>query len=234
MPFIILSWRKHDRESTQGYHTHIFIKRQHFIYNQPLRWYEGIAKDIFDRIIALLFMVLIGPLFLVISLFIAISSKGPIFFKQERIGKGEKAFIMLKFRTMFSDFDPDRVETLAPISDIRFTKIGRFLRITSLDELPQLFNVLKGDMSLVGPRPERPEFAQAMQEFRLLRSVKPGITGWGSLEYPNIRTEDEMRQVFKADIYYLNHRSFWFDIKIFIRYLRMIIANLSNVYSHNG
>lgn len=227
MPCLLLSWFKDHNVSIQGKQLYLFEVKKNGIENQPLRRFEGIAKSLLDRIIAFLLILILGPVLLIFSLLIAISSKGPIVFRHLRVGKGGKTFMLLKFRTTLVDIEPDQLK-FASKPDIRITRLGAFLRRYNLDELPQLFNVLRGEMSLVGPRPMLLSAQHLKQDFRRLLSVKPGITGWASLKYPSVNTEDEMREVFEADLYYVNHWSLLLDIKILIKYFRMKIADLSN------
>ena len=165
-----------------------------------------------QRLIALFMLILLSPLFLIISLFIKLESKGPIFFKQERIGKDNVNFMIYKFRSMRAD-TPDIATHLLDNPDVFITKIGRFLRKTSLDELPQLINILKGDMLFVGPRPA----LYNQYDLRDLRTEKkvhtlyPGISGWAQV---NGRDELEIPDKVEFDRQYLEKRNVILDIKI--------------------
>ena len=170
-------------------------------------------KVIGDRTVAFIALIVLSPLFVAIALWIKLDSKGPVFFKQRRIGQAKHEFQLLKFRTMKAD-TPSEVPThLMTQASSYITKSGAFLRKTSLDELPQLFNVIQGTMSLVGPRPALWNQADliALREAQGVHRVKPGITG-----YAQIKGRDELPIPEKTalDAYYVTHVGFWLDIKI--------------------
>lgn len=175
------------------------------------------GKRALDLVVATALLILASPFFLLISLAVGLTSRGPILFRQERVGREGKEFTILKFRTMRTNEDSDR--TWAVAHDPRVTKVGRLLRRTSLDELPQLLNVIKGDMSLIGPRPERPFFVQAFKEqvasydYRL--RVLPGITGWAQVH--GLRGDTSIDERIQFDIYYIEHRTLWLDVRILAR-----------------
>lgn len=181
----------------------------------------GILKDIFDRVFAAMVVILLSPLFIAIALAIRIDSPGPIFFRQPRLGLNGQRFKVLKFRSMRIHQEAGKV-TQATRDDPRITAIGRFLRRTSLDELPQFFNVLMGDMSVVGPRPHalphndlyKDKLAMYMQRHR----VKPGITGWAQINghRGETDTDEKMAHRVQFDLYYIQHWSFWMDLKIIL------------------
>jgi len=182
--------------------------------------YIKFIKPAADRFFALFLLVVISPLLLGIIVMLGFSNKGNIFFKQKRPGKHEKIFIVLKFKTM--NDKKDNKGNLLPDKE-RLHKLGLLLRKTSLDELPQLFNVLKGDMSFVGPRPLLVEYLPLYTEKQRLRhSIKPGITGWAQINGRNaISWEDK----FNHDIWYVKHKSFVLDIKIlFLTFFRIVQA----------
>lgn len=187
--------------------------------------YQNFLKPLIDLLTAVILVVLLFPLFLVISLLIYIKLGRPIFFLQERAGYQGKIFKIIKFRTMLNS----RSESNELLPDIdRLTVFGKFLRRFSLDELPSLFNVIKGDISFIGPRPFIAEYLEYYNEFQMQRhEVKPGITGWAQVCGRNAITWEEK---FELDIWYVQHRSFWFDLKIliltFIRLLKPV--NISN------
>lgn len=166
-------------------------------------------KRIFDILIAALSTVLLAPAIILVALQIKRNIGSPVLFKQERPGKNGKPFHMIKFRTMTDELDSNG--DLREDSE-RMTKLGTFLRATSLDELPELWNVLKGDMSLVGPRPLLTEYLDLYTAEQARRhEVRPGITGWAQVNGRNaISWEDK----FKLDVWYVNNRTFWLDIKI--------------------
>ena len=173
--------------------------------------------DICDCILAVALIFLSAPVLLITALVIKIDSSGPVFYTQERYGKDKKPFRIYKLRTMRLD-----AETSRPVwgteDDPRATRIGRFLRVTHIDELPQLFNVLEGSMSLVGPRPERPYFASKFAEIIPLYEdryrVKPGITGWAQVN--GLRGESSVFQRTDCDLYYIDNRSLAFNLKIML------------------
>lgn len=144
--------------------------------------------------------------------------QGSVLFRQERIGRGGKPFMILKFRTMVIDSEKDGVPMLAEINDQRLTPFGKWLRTHHLDELPQLYNVLRGDMSLVGPRPERKYFIDQIMEhdprYSMLYQIRPGVTSYATLYNGYTDTMEKMLRRLNYDLYYLEHRSFWFDIRI--------------------
>ena len=179
---------------------------------------QKIIKRIMDIFGSLLGFAILSPLFLIIPVIIKLNSKGKIFFKQSRLGKNEKIFSLYKFRTMKELKDEHR--DLIPEGD-RITKIGRFLRRLSLDEIPELWNVLKGDMSLVGPRPLLVEYLERYTPEQARRhEVKPGITGWAQVTGRNAITWEEK---FKYDVWYVDNWSLWLDIKIiFITIFKVI------------
>jgi len=189
-------------------------------------WYKG-AKRLIDILVSSLGLIIFSPLMLLIALLIKITSKGPVLFKQERIGLYGKRFILYKFRTMYVDAEEKTGPVWASDNDIRVTPLGRFLRKTRLDELPQLFNVFKNDMSLVGPRPERPYFVEILKEkvpFYLERlTVKPGITGWAQINYPYADSIETSKEKFLYDIYYIKNMSLALDLFIFIKTIWIIL-----------
>ena len=175
-------------------------------------------KSIFDRTLALILIILFSPLYIVLSLLILIKMGDPILFRQQRPGLHEKIFGIYKFRTMTNEKDRDG--ELLP-DENRLLGVGKFIRSTSLDELPQLFNVLKGDMSFVGPRPLLIEYLPQYNEQQKKRhDVKPGITGWAQV---NGRNAISWEQKFEYDIWYVEHQSFWLDMKIlWMTFLKVI------------
>jgi lipopolysaccharide/colanic/teichoic acid biosynthesis glycosyltransferase len=156
------------------------------------------------------------------------SSKGPIFYLQERIGYQGKPFKIIKFRSMYTDAEKNG-PMLSSEEDPRITKFGRFMRRSRLDETPQFFNVLKGDMSLVGPRPERQYYIDKIVEkapyYRLLLGVKPGITSWGQVKFGYAENVDEMVERMRFDLLYLENMSIQMDIKILIYTVLIILKN---------
>jgi exopolysaccharide biosynthesis polyprenyl glycosylphosphotransferase len=174
-------------------------------------------KRIFDILISLFVVIILSPVFIIIGLLVKFSSKGVIIFKQERIGIHGKPFFIYKFRSMFIDAENSGPQ-LSSSTDGRITPIGRVLRKTRLDEFPQFFNVLKGEMSLVGPRPERQfyidQILKCAAHYRHLHKVRPGITSWGQVKYGYAENVDQMVQRLKYDILYIENMSLAVDIKI--------------------
>ena len=181
----------------------------------PLYGWNVVLKGITDFVGAGLALALTAPLMLVIAFAVKLTSRGPIFYRQERMGMDGKPFMMLKFRTMLIGHSGDTV-LLTPKNDPRVTSIGRFLRKTSLDELPQFFNVLKGDMSIVGPRPERSWVVEEVKKqiplYMLKHKMKAGITGWAQVN--GWRGDTSLDKRIEYDLYYIEHWSLWFDLKI--------------------
>ena len=166
-------------------------------------------KLLFDKILALFLIVLFLPIYIIVGLLIWWKMDRPIFFKQKRPGYREKIFDIYKFRTMTNEKDADG--NLLP-DEQRLVGVGKFIRSTSLDELPQLFNVLKGDMSFVGPRPLLIEYLPLYNDKQKRRhDVRPGITGWAQV---NGRNAISWKEKFDLDVWYVDHQSFWLDIKI--------------------
>lgn len=171
------------------------------------------AVDIVGSLVAI---ILFSPIMLIVAIFIKLTSKGPVIFKQERIGLNKKPFIMYKFRSMRMQDPEEEKKDWTTKNDSRKTKIGTFIRKTSIDELPQFFNVLKGDMSLIGPRPERPfyveKFMNEIPKYMVKHQVRPGITGWAQVN--GWRGDTSIEKRIECDIYYIENWSFSFDIKI--------------------
>ncbi len=178
---------------------------------------ERNLKRLFDLAFSVAVLVLGFPVFLIVGLLVKISSSGPVFYHQERIGRHGRPFIIHKFRTMYVDAERDG-PTLARKDDKRITPIGRFLRRTRLDELPQFYNVLKGEMSVVGPRPERPDFIKKIieqaPEYRLILKVRPGITGLAQVKLGYTDTIEKMLERLRWDLIYIQNASFLLDLKI--------------------
>jgi exopolysaccharide biosynthesis polyprenyl glycosylphosphotransferase len=185
----------------------------------PLQGWQWVFKRAIDFVFSFVGLILIMPIFLIIALLIKLTSKGPIFYSQTRVGLDGKHFRMIKFRTMVQDAEKDTGAIWSPKGDSRVTPIGRVLRKFSIDELPQLFNVLIGNMSLVGPRPERPElvekFKQNIPNYMLRHSVKTGMTGWAQVH--GLRGNTPLDKRVEFDIYYIQNWSFKLDLEILFR-----------------
>jgi exopolysaccharide biosynthesis polyprenyl glycosylphosphotransferase len=187
-----------------------------------------------DVVISFLLLIFLSPLFILISILIKLTSRGPVLIKQKRVGKNDSIFILYKFRSMFAT-DPDGQSeggkaqwTTDDKSDKRITAFGRILRKTHLDEMPQLINILEGDLSLVGPRPERPEFTKILNEgipyYDLRHSVKPGLTGWAQVNYRYGSSMEDTKEKLKFDFYYIKNRSIFLDILILLKTVAMILT----------
>jgi len=197
----------------------------------PLYGWNRILKRALDLAVGALALVVLGPLLLLIAIVIKLTSSGPVLLRQERMGLDGRAFSMLKFRTMRADAEADSGPVWATPGDDRRTPVGGFLRRLSLDELPQLLNVLMGDMSLVGPRPERPVFVETFRHripgYMLRHKVKAGMTGWAQINGWRGNTSLEKR--IEYDLYYIERWSLAFDLKILLKTVWRGFAN-KNAY----
>lgn len=177
-----------------------------------------IIKRIIDVVGALVGIVVTSPIMLAAALLVKFTSPGPVIFKQERVGLHNKAFYMYKFRSMERQAPGEEKKAWTVRDDPRVTPVGKILRRTSVDELPQLFNILKGDMSLVGPRPERPLFVEKFKEeiprYMVKHQVRPGLTGWAQVN--GLRGDTSIRKRIEYDIYYIENWTVWFDLKIIL------------------
>lgn len=180
--------------------------------------YKDYFKPFFDYLVSLLGILILSPIFIVVLIALLISNKGNVFFLQKRPGKNEKIFKIIKFRTMNNKKNLNG--DLLPDSE-RLTLLGKLIRKTSLDEIPQLINVLKGDMSLIGPRPLLPEYLSLYNEIQKKRhEVKPGITGWAQI---NGRNAVEWNKKFEFDVWYVENLSFLLDLQIMFLTLKKVI-----------
>ncbi|MDM1286220.1 sugar transferase [Acinetobacter indicus] len=182
--------------------------------------YKLIFKRFLDFVASLVVLILLSPIFLAVTILLGIANKGSPFFFQQRPGKNEKIFKIIKFKTMNDAKDSDG--NLLPDAE-RLTKVGNFIRKTSLDEIPQLINVIKGDMSLIGPRPLLVSYLDLYDEFEKQRhNVRPGITGWAQV---NGRNAIDWETKFKLDVYYVENLSLWLDIKIALKTIRNVLIS---------
>ena len=175
-------------------------------------------KRVIDLALSCALLVFTAPLMFFVALAIRCDSSGPVLYRQERVGYNGRRFVLFKFRSMVDDAEKDGRPVWAAERDPRVTRVGRLIRRTRIDELPQLFNVLRGEMSIVGPRPERPYFVKylstTIQNYDLRHSVKPGITGWAQINYPYGASIEDARRKLVYDLYYIDHASLILDLKI--------------------
>ena len=187
-------------------------------------FYYEFIKRIIDVILAFIGLIVASPIMAIISIAIKLESRGPVFYCQERVGKNGRVYTMYKLRSMYENAEENGAQW-AEEDDPRVTKVGKFIRRTRLDELPQLFNVLKGDMSLVGPRPERPIFTYQFNEqipgFINRLQVKPGLTGWAQVNGGYKLTPAEKLEY---DLYYIKNRTIWLDIKIMLKTIMVVLT----------
>lgn len=187
------------------------------------------SKRLFDVAFAMIVLVMTWPLMLLTALAILIESgvRAPVLYRQERVGERGKPFPLIKFRSMRTDAEKDGVARWASKHDDRVTRVGRFIRKVRLDELPQLWNVLRGDMSLIGPRPERPQFvedlAKKIRYYELRHCVKPGLAGWAQLNYPYGATEADAAEKLKYDLFYVKNHDFMLDLMILIQTVEVVV-----------
>ncbi|MFZ4590602.1 MAG: undecaprenyl-phosphate glucose phosphotransferase [Ignavibacteria bacterium] len=196
----------------------------------PLSIWDRIIKRLFDLFTSLMILTLISPIFILLAILVKFTSKGPVFYKQERVSVDGGKFNMLKFRSMRTDAEADGTPKFASKHDNRYSPVGLFLRKYSLDELPQFLNVLKGDMSIVGPRPEREYFINIMKDsvskYLERHRVKCGITGWAQVN--GLRgSESSMQTRIEYDIYYIENWSLVFDIKIILKTVKEMFFSKS-------
>ncbi|MBQ8658543.1 MAG: sugar transferase [Clostridia bacterium] len=191
--------------------------------------YKHFFKRFFDIIISLLAIIILLIPMLIIAIAIKCDSKGPVIFKQERVGKNGKIFKIYKFRSMCIGAEQTGSGVYSDKNDARVTKVGRFLRATSLDELPQFFNLLKGDMSFIGPRPPLTYHPWAWDRYtdeqKRMFETRPGITGWAQV---NGRKEVEWHRRIELNVWYVDHISLWLDIKILFMTVFKVFTNANN------
>lgn len=196
------------------------------IYPDLMPDWQMSLKRILDIVISILCLILLSPVMIITAIIIKVTSPGPVFYSQERVGIKGRPFKMHKFRTMCKDAEENGPQ-LSSKNDPRITKFGRFLRQFRVDEIPQFYTVLKGDMSLVGPRPERSYYIELITQraphYRLLHKVKPGITSWGQVKYGYAENLEQMVERLKFDILYIENMSLAMDFKILIYTILIII-----------
>jgi exopolysaccharide biosynthesis polyprenyl glycosylphosphotransferase len=195
--------------------------------SRPTRTAEAAVKRLLDLVGGFVLAMALLILLPFIALAIRLDSPGSVFYRQQRVGWRGTRFTVLKFRSMVQDAEQDSEAQWAAKDDPRVTRVGRLLRRTRLDELPQALNVLRGEMSLVGPRPERPEFVEQLQLeipfYRVRLAVKPGLTGWAQINYGYGDSVEAALTKLQYDLYYLKHQSFWFDLLILARTVHVVL-----------
>ncbi len=183
-------------------------------------------KRIFDVAGALLLLILSSPLLLIAAILVKLESPGPLIFKQTRVGENGKLFTVYKIRSMRADAEKDGAQW-AKVGDSRVTRIGAFIRATRIDELPQLFNVLRGEMSFIGPRPERPEFTGTLEQeipfYNLRHILRPGVTGWAQVMYPYGANVEDAQQKLQFELYYIKNYSLLLDAAIVLKTIRVVL-----------
>ena len=190
-------------------------------------WMQATLKRAFDIVASLLLLFFSFPIMVLTALLIRLESRGPIFYRQERVGLNGKTFMLLKFRSMRTDAEKDGVPRWAAVNDSRITRVGSFIRKTRIDEIPQIFNVLTGEMSFIGPRPERPffvdELRQVIPHYFERHRVKPGISGWAQLNYPYGASIEDAKEKFQYDLYYIKNYSLFLDLIVLIQTARVVL-----------
>jgi sugar transferase (PEP-CTERM system associated) len=188
---------------------------------------RSVVKRTFDVVVAAVMLVLALPVMFVTALAIKLESPGPVIYRQERVGLGGRRFMCLKFRSMRADAEGDGIARWAERGDPRVTRVGRFIRKVRIDELPQLVNVLRGEMSFVGPRPERPGFVGELKEvipfYDVRHSVKPGVTGWAQVRYSYGASVEDARKKLQFDLYYVKNHSLFLDLLILVETVRVVL-----------
>ncbi len=204
-------------------HPSWLIFSENFAASRP----QQVLKRIFDITASLLLLVFSLPVLILTAIGIKLTSPGPVFYRQERVGRDGKTFMLLKFRSMRTDAESDGVPRWAAEKDSRVTRIGAFIRTTRIDEIPQIFNVLKGDMSFIGPRPERPFFVESLSMeipyYEERHQVKPGISGWAQLNYPYGASVADAREKLSYDLYYIKNYSIFLDLIVLMQTVRVVI-----------
>jgi lipopolysaccharide/colanic/teichoic acid biosynthesis glycosyltransferase len=187
----------------------------------------AMTKRLVDFVLALVGLALTWPILLAVAIAVRLDSPGPVLFRQERTGQGGRPFTLCKFRSMRADAEKVSGPVWASEDDPRVTRVGRMIRKTRLDELPQLFNILAGSMSLVGPRPERPHFvdelAKKLPYYHQRHSVKPGLTGWAQINYPYGNTVEDALQKLQYDLFYIKYQSLLFDLSILFNTVKTVL-----------
>ncbi len=199
-----------------------------FVHEARVSGFYELGKRLLDILVSLVGLLFCALIFPWVALLILLDSGFPVLYRQIRAGKGGRPFYIYKFRTMYQDAEKDGRARLTQENDHRITRVGRFLRRTHIDELPQFLNVLRGEMSVVGPRSERPEWIAEFQKqipfYRARLLVKPGLTGWAQVNYSYYATVEEMAIKLEYDLYYIKHRNLWMDILLILRTIGQVFG----------
>jgi exopolysaccharide biosynthesis polyprenyl glycosylphosphotransferase len=191
---------------------------------------SSVVKRAADLSVACALLAFTLPLMMMVLLAIKLDSPGPVFYRQERVGQGGRRFTLLKLRSMRQDAEADGRPVWAAAQDDRITRVGRFIRCMRIDELPQLFNVLRGEMSMVGPRPERPHFVDQLgaiiPSYHDRHTVLPGITGWAQINYPYGASIEDARQKLRYDLDYIANHRLVLDLKILVATVGVVIGRI--------
>ena len=191
-------------------------------------FYRTAIKRVFDILCSLVLTVLAAPIMLITAVAIKLESQGPVFYRQERVGAANKVFKVCKFRSMHTDAEKDGKPRWAVAQDDRISRVGKIIRRLRIDELPQLFNVLSGDMSLVGPRPERPFFVEQLTHeipyYAVRHSIKPGVTGWAQVRYQYGSTIEDAQEKLQYDLYYVKNHSLFLDCVVLFETVGVVLT----------
>ncbi|MFX0116854.1 MAG: TIGR03013 family XrtA/PEP-CTERM system glycosyltransferase [Candidatus Hodarchaeota archaeon] len=186
-----------------------------------------LVKAVMDYLLSSIGLIISLPIMALIAIAIKVDSSGPVFYRQERVGKDGNIFKLLKFRSMIENAEEETGPVWAEENDERITRIGKVIRKLRLDELPQMINVIRAEMSFVGPRPERPHFVEHLKDeipfYEKRHGCRPGITGWAQIQYPYGATENDALEKLKYDLYYMKNMSLLFDLNIILQTIRIVL-----------
>jgi len=205
------------------------LKASWLIYGNGFRqgWLRNAVKRAFDVVVVAILLPIALPMMAIVAIAVGFDGGAPIIYRQDRVGRGGRVFTLLKFRSMTHDAEKDGKAAWARLNDARITKVGRFMRRTRIDELPQLINVLRGEMSFVGPRPERPQFVATLTEkipfYGVRHSVKPGLTGWAQVRYSYGGNIEEAVKKLEYDLYYVKNHSLLLDLLVFVKTVKVVL-----------
>lgn len=191
--------------------------------------YRNIFKRLIDVVLSFIGIIVVSPIYLLTAIFIRLESEGPVIFKQKRLGVNGVPFNIYKFRSMYINSENKGSGVYSGKDDPRVTKVGKFIRLTSIDELPQFFNILKGDMAIIGPRPALTyhpwQYEEYTEEQKKMFSVRPGVTGWAQIHG---RKDVEWNKRIEMNVWYAEHLNFWLDVKIFFATIFKVITFKDN------